>query len=366
MKWKTIRKGEVNPFIFSRLLVTNDILCIGVHREFVALNTSTGKEKWSVKQIPLYPCGAIQASVSTTPIKYKDLVYTNIAGYMVAFDINTGKEKWRFEAGSNIYSSPIIKNGLIYFGASGLPMVEMISGIIFQPKIKKFQTDQAYLFAIDAKTGKQKWRFKTKGEIRSSPAIYNDVLYFGGHAGLYALNIENGKQKWLFKTANRGIFGSPIVSKGTIYVGARDNNFYAIDAKTGKEKWKFYTRDSIASGVGAVISNNTIYFGTTDNFYALDTKTGKKLWEFKTYGDITTPIIEDSVVYFGAGDNVYGLGLATGEKRFFFRTGEKNARISGPVIVNDVMYIGFNKTICAISIDNPIYNVLKKMGKKNL
>ena len=57
---------------------------------------------------------------------------------------------------------------------------------------------------------------------------------------LYAIDAVTGKEKWRFGTG-RAVVSSPAVSNGVVYVGSRDNNLYAIDAETGKERWRFGT-----------------------------------------------------------------------------------------------------------------------------
>ena len=48
-------------------------------------------------------------------------------------------------------------------------------------------------------TGKIKWSFQTGNKIRSTPALCNGVVYFGSDDGhLYALDAQTGKLKWRF------------------------------------------------------------------------------------------------------------------------------------------------------------------------
>ena len=63
----------------------------------------------------------------------------------------------------------------------------------------------SYFYALDAASGKEKWRFKT-GEDHNT---YNQV----------------------------GIQSSAAVMDGVVYFGCRDSNFYALDARTGEKKW---------------------------------------------------------------------------------------------------------------------------------
>ena len=48
--------------------------------------------------------------------------------------------------------------------------------------------------------------------------------------------------KWKFKTAGE-VSSSPFVSGGVVYFGSCDNYLYAVDSKTGKKKWKFNIKE---------------------------------------------------------------------------------------------------------------------------
>ena len=52
----------------------------------------------------------------------------------------------------------------------------------------KPKTVAGYLHAIDLVKGKEKWRFKTGGQVWSSPAVVDGTAYFGCLDGfVYAL-----------------------------------------------------------------------------------------------------------------------------------------------------------------------------------
>ena len=63
--------------------------------------------------------------------------------------------------------TPAVSDGVVYFGS----------------------TDN-HLYALDAKTGKEKWKFKTGDWVSSSPAVSDGVVYFGSYKHIYALDIE--------------------------------------------------------------------------------------------------------------------------------------------------------------------------------
>jgi len=82
------------------------------------------------------------------------------------------------------------------------------------------------------------------------PASAEDAMFRTRpeHTGVYGNgSIEPGNTElWRFPTGD-GVYSSPAVADGTVYVGSEDKNLYAIDAVTGKEKWRFPTGDRVYS-----------------------------------------------------------------------------------------------------------------------
>ncbi len=86
------------------------------------------------------------------------------------------------------------------------------------------------MYALDINaSGKEMWKFETKGQIVSSPVFANGAIYFGSvDQHVYSVEVKKGKQRWAFET------GGPIASSGTItdgilYIGSTDHNLYALN-----------------------------------------------------------------------------------------------------------------------------------------
>src|SRR3984885_14463691 len=91
------------------------------------------------------------------------------------------------------------------------------------------------------KFSKVKWKFHTAGQIISSPAVANGMVYVGStDHHLYAIDQDSGVEKWNVKTGDR-VTSSPTVSAGIVYFESYDGNLYAVDGATGTVKWKFQT-----------------------------------------------------------------------------------------------------------------------------
>lgn len=109
------------------------------------------------------------------------------------------------------------------------------------------------LRVYETATGKPVWQFvftPTKGQCPTAMALADGVLYFGGSEELmersngpflWAVNAATGKELWRFKTApgrDRGdCVSSPAVAQGTVVVTS-DHTLYALDARTGAVRWK--------------------------------------------------------------------------------------------------------------------------------
>jgi len=186
--------------------------------------------------------------------------------------------KWKFKTGDCISSSPAVVDDVVYFGSW-----------------------DNHLYAVDATTGEEKWKFETANWVYSSPVVSDGVVYFGSYdKHLYAVDIKTGEERWKFQT--EGVPNSPAVVDGVVYFGSDENHLYAVDIKTGKEKWKFKTGDEVSS---PIVSEGVVYFGSWDkHLYAVDEKTGEEKWKFKTGEHISSsPTLSDGVVYFGSRDS---------------------------------------------------------------
>lgn len=183
------------------------------------------------------------------------------------------------------------------------------------------------LYALDSKTGKLKWKFKTNGIIHTTPALYNNTVYIGSwDTYVYAIDALSGKEKWRFKTGDHpgyhvmeGLQASPSIHDGSVYFGSRDGFFYAVNSATGKLEWKYDANSSwILTTAG--IKDNTLYLGTSDSFLflALDAKTGKEKFRFKTNGYVySSPALVGNTAFFGDfSGKLFALDLKSEGKSF--------------------------------------------------
>ncbi len=150
-----------------------------------------------------------------------------------------------------------------------------------------------------------KWKSPVPNDLGlSSLAVVNGVVYFGSllDSSVHALNASTGAKLWSFATRGE-VESSPAVANGVVYVGSDDDNVYALNAGTGAKLWSFATGGILQSSPAVV--NGVVYIGSgDDNVYALNASTGAKLWSFATGGEVfSSPAVANGVVYVGSVDS---------------------------------------------------------------
>ncbi len=321
VKW-SFQTGER---IMSSPVLYGDRLYFGSGDGYLySLNSETGSEAWKFKT---------GGAVSSSPAVVEDKVLFNSEdGNFYALDSDSGEEIWRFSTGGESFfshkglwgippkdklmvdpwdffiSSPVIANGVVYFGSG-----------------------DTNIYALDISSGREKWRFKTGDGVHSSPAVSSGVLYCGSwDSFVYALDAETGEEIWKFDTGQddearlyEGVQSSPLIYDKTVFIGTRSSKLQAIDSETGKLKWEYSTGGPwICTSPAA--HNGVVYCGTSDgyNLLAFNTETGDMKFDFNAGAWVfSSPVIVKNLIYFGCHNGrLYAVNTVTGKKKWEFRT----------------------------------------------
>lgn len=198
------------------------------------------------------------------------------------------------------------------------------------------------VYAIDAKSGEMKWKFKTGSQIvPSSPAESNGIIYIGSHDhNFYAINASDGRLLWKFRTGDK-VTGIPCAEGDRVYFGSCDQNLYCLDSKTGDLLWKFRTYGQIPSA--PTVYGDKVFVGSFDHFlYCINKETGRLIWKHETQGDVfsqTPLLIHDGKVYFPSFDNyLRAVDINTGKLVWKFLTGRYGGMAGGPVLYKNILY----------------------------
>ncbi|HEY7234060.1 MAG TPA: PQQ-binding-like beta-propeller repeat protein [Gemmatimonadaceae bacterium] len=320
--------------------------------------------------------------VSSPAIAGNDVFIGSGDGYLYALDLATGARRWRYDAGSPVSSSPAIGDGLVFAEArdgsvfavdatTGKRRWRVTTGADLplpwgHESGDHFLSSPAYvdgtvvvgagdggIYALDATTGRRKWRAQTEGRVRASPAVANGRVYAGSYDGrVYCYDLTSGALRWRYDTEGvtlqsklygfdrRSIQSSPAVDNGVVYVGARDGFLYAIGADDGKLRWRVDHKISWIITSPAV-SEHVIFAGSSDAHFAqaLDS-TGTERWRFGADVPVwSSPAVAGDLVYFGdAAGRVHAVDRVTGKEHWMFRTGA--TVFSSPVVAGDLVVFG--------------------------
>jgi quinohemoprotein ethanol dehydrogenase len=167
----------------------------------------------------------------------------------------------RFSPLAKVNADNVAQLGLAWYadfdtrrGQESTPLV--IDGAVY------VTTAWSKVFAYDAKSGKQLWRYdpQVPGEwavnaccdvVNRGVAAWNGKLYLATiDARLIALDAASGKVLWDVLTIEKGqpyaITGAPRVAKGKVLIGQGGSEFSqrgylsAYDAETGRLEWRWY------------------------------------------------------------------------------------------------------------------------------
>ena len=157
--------------------------------------------------------------------------------------VRTGALLWSYPTGSDLDSSPAVANGVVYVGSA-----------------------DNNVYALNAKTGALLWSNPTGNElIRARGGEWGGLCRL---VRLHRVRIERQDRRLLWSYTTGGdVDSSPAVANGVVYVGSTDNNLYALNASTGAKLWSYATGDGVLSS--PAVANGVVYVGSYDyNVYA--------------------------------------------------------------------------------------------------
>lgn len=229
-----------------------------------------------------------------------------------------------------------------------------------------FATGYGQLVALDAKTGKEHWRFQMSAPARSGPAVANGRIFVATIDNqTHAVDATNGKRIWQHSgiSESAGFVGaaSPVIEGSTLLVGYSSGELFALRAESGRVLWSDtlsgVIRTGQVSGMAdirgrpAVDKGLAIVSTQSGRTVAIDIRSGTRVWE-QEIGSLGQPWIAGEYVYVMGVDGdiaclqrrdgrpvwVTPLGAFTDEKR-------KRGRIvwTAPVVAGQRVFVANNQ-----------------------
>ena len=205
------------------------------------------------------------------------IVHTMSTGHVLVLDRYNGKILHRYTIGSPIESSPVVRDGIDYFGAW--------NGVVY---------------AFDLRRGRTSWTLHAPA-TRSprAPRCTAGRLFIGDYGGrLLALNAANGSLRWS-GSVNGRIYGTPAVAGGRVFVPSSSGGSLTAFSVTGRELWSRSTGSYVYSSPAAW--GGRVFFGSYNGLlYCLSGSSGATIWtRTRAGGSPARRSIVDGIVYAG-------------------------------------------------------------------
>lgn len=280
---------------------------------------ATTKARWSV----FLGDGQQKMGLRTHPAVEGERVYAvDDSGRVRALNLATGKTVWEVQVvatqkiGSRLMfwrdtivetgltSSPAVANGLLVVGGRNGEVV-----------------------ALDADTGKERWKITVSSEVIATPLITSDRIVVRSNDGrVVGLDPADGSRKWVF---DRGLpslslrgSSAPVAGQGTVYVGYDDGTVIVLRLEDGARGWEQIIAepegrtelDRIADVDGEIQVGLEEVFAVSyhDQMMAISNANGRPLWNRDIGSYAGLALLSDRVVVSDKAGTIWALDRATG------------------------------------------------------
>jgi outer membrane protein assembly factor BamB/formylglycine-generating enzyme required for sulfatase activity len=198
------------------------------------------------------------------------------------------RELWRFNAGAPIRSSPVVFDGVVYVGS-----------------------ENGILFAIDLATGAEKWRYAAAAPVIASPAVFAGKVFILNARGMHAVDAVTGAAAWVkagnFWADSPLVVPGPILHhsgrkmEGVVFYSEPWKGLVGLDTANGNEVWRY--RDGHGPGnrgSSAFFHDGRLgWFRGSQATVITDFATERRVFEIDGGIDNTvfTPAARDGIVY---------------------------------------------------------------------
>jgi len=277
-----------------------------------ALDAEAGEERWRFET---------DRWMQSVPVVRDDAVYAlangNGEGYVYELAASDGTERWSTRFGREVVAALSVVDGTVYVGRidGGVAALSRDGGdeqwraipdadVWFPPAVvgdtvyvtgdktdgkREDPTEVTRVYALDARTGEERWRYEVGETGSAPPAVAGDSVYVSGDDGTLRVLNTRGEERWTFSVEERP--WTPTVHGGTVYL-AGPTTLYALDAADGSVRWRVDCESDAATPLG---TTDALYAVLDEQLTAIDPSTGETRVLAPTSGWV------DAV----AGDTVY-------------------------------------------------------------
>lgn len=210
---------------------------------------------------------------------------------ITALDKKSGKTIWTFKTVNSVKNS-----------------MAMWDGVLFAADV------EGRVYALDAEKGTLKWsRELRSGSVHpvytQGVTVHDGVLYAGQGAFLTALRVSDGKVIWVNEGWKGGVstVASPVVEKGSgvLLTAAYWTGRFAHDASSGKLLWEKRDDDTRIADNSPVAFDGSLFYSSPNYITQVNPRTGEELLKHKiayTVNSNSRPLVTDKYYITGTSD----------------------------------------------------------------
>ena len=314
----------------TRLSILDDsgVESVVAHKKITVLPQAIVNQSWAQSSInPQHVIGNLKAGFSlkelwtenfgkginkrdiilAAPVVFNDRIYVmDSRGLVSAFGLKNGKRLWKNNLKANIGGFKQTKS--------------RASGLAVDNNILYATTGFGGVFAMDAKTGKSKWRRVMESPIRIAPTVTDKMLLVQTVDNkLYALDKNNGQELWKFGVAQEdtviagGATPAYDAEENAVIAGFSNGEIIVLNATVGTPLWssmlvsnKQVNSSTEINTIGAapIVENGVIYaISNSDTMIALDMRSGDKLWD-KQIGSMQNMLLAGNFLFVISNRNI--------------------------------------------------------------
>ena len=250
-----------------------------------AVDAATGAVRWQTTapvawaEIPDSP--ALGGDILFAPVQ------APVAG-VLAVAAATGEPLWFSPFGFTSVTAPAVDADAVY-----------VAGWAIRNTRDRTQNDASgALFALDQRTGRERWRFLTPARF-GPVSVGRTAVYVPSDRGLFAIDRATGRKRWQARFSpvagdTATVAGELIVFAGSEITSGRSGVF-ALDAASGALRWRVDLPRAPGARTGSAAANGLVFVSSWDapqddsasgtpTLRAYDLANGQERWVFRANG----------------------------------------------------------------------------------
>lgn len=220
--WSTKVSSARDPNLTSPTVADGTAYAVDEEGLVTALDVQSGQTRWQT---------TVEVGRVVSPASVGESnVYVSSGSQIHALSISDGSKQWTFSDSSG--SSTGGDGCTASASAVGVSAVTVADGTAYV-KLLGDEEDNRVVFALDANTGKTKWRRRVSGVkvgdeyaaddmLSEAPAVVGEVVYVSDGGSLFALDADAGTESWRTDVFGADTYDQTLsgaaVADGTVYL----------------------------------------------------------------------------------------------------------------------------------------------------